>query len=263
MLAIDCAHDFFDEHSQEIDVFDVRTRVPVEAMYAYYADFGSPVGTEIYGPVLSGGHIVFESEYWRAGRKNQAYGTLRRETLVQVDGSRRHVLRSAHRLGTLEAGDRDWLAFQLKDGDAEITSPTGKPLRLLHLPALHLSPRALAPSYLLAGNELVRLGGGRLQAWHVGNGRTLIDERVFRTGRLQAVDGGLVVYSLGSDIHLFSGTRDRVIHTSARNSRALEYFGEPQLHAALTPAGLFYSYNTKDARFPGRVVFVPRSELPR
>jgi len=50
-LAIECAHDFLDEHHQSVLAYDLRTRVPVESMFAYNAFFGD--GTQ-YGTVLRG-----------------------------------------------------------------------------------------------------------------------------------------------------------------------------------------------------------------
>jgi len=258
-----CAYNFFDEHNQAIDVFDLGTHVPIQLASAYNANFGRPVGSAIDGPVQTGAGLVFETEYWRAGHTQERVGVLRKETLVQADGVRRHVLRSAHRLGTLVAGDRDWLVFQLAGGVVEIASPTGTPAGLLHLPALHLSRPDLAPSFLLAGKELVRLGGGHLQAWDVRSGRMMMDKPVPGQATLQAVDGGLVVYSVGPDLHLVSSAGDRVIQTPAQSVYALSYFAEPPVHAALSAAGLFFTYNVKDSLFPGRVVFIPRTALPR
>jgi hypothetical protein len=173
------------------------------------------------------------------------------------------MLRSAYRLGTLVAGDRSWLAFEVAHG-IEITSPRGRPILLLQVPALKLSYRVPPASFLITGDELIRLGGGQLEGWNVRTGQVLIDRSVPAKALLQAADSEYIVYTAGGDIHLASRTGDHVIHTPAVSSRWLRYYGDPPLYAALSSAGLFYSYDLKATRaFPGRVVFVPRNALPR
>lgn len=265
-LAIACDHDFLDEHQQAVLVFDLRTRIPVEPIHAYNANFGAGTqsGTVVDGPVLSGGRIEFESSPWAAASRNNKLkrSRLPRQILWAAHGSHRAMLRSAHRLGSLLAGDRAWLVFTVTNG-IEITSPNGHAYRLLHLPALHLGIRALPPGFLIVGDELIRLGGGRLEGWDVRNGRVLVDRNVSAKAQLQAANSQYIAYTAGADIHLVSRTGDHVIHTPAVSSHELHYYGEPPLHAALSSAGLFYAYDLKGGAFPGRVVFLPRRALPR
>jgi len=263
-LAIECAHDFFDEQHQSVLVYDLRTRIPVEPAVAYNEFFGNGTqfGTVLDGPVVADGKIEFESSRWTAPNKEINRSKLLRQTLWSVQGSHRRMVRSAHRLGSLVAGDHDWLVFGLGNGDVAVTTPSGGSSRVLPLPPLHLSLRAPAAGFLIAGHELIRLGGGRLEAWDVRNGHVLLDRSVLARAQLQAADGRLIVYTAGSDIHLISRTGDHVIHTPAASLRQLDSYGQAQLHAALSTAGLFYAYDSKGSRFPGRVVFVPRSALP-
>ena len=64
---------------------------------------------------------------------------------------------------------------------------------------------------------------------------------------------GIAVLVAGTDIHLLrlSDGHDTLIHTP----------GTGPVLAQLEPAGLYYSYTTNDTKYPGRVVFVPHSQL--
>ena len=263
-LAIECAHDFLDEHRQSVLVYDLQKRIPVEPIFAFNANFGKGTqsGTVVNGPVLAGGRIEFESSHWTPLTKKSFRTKLQQETLWSVEGSHRHLVRSAHRLGSLLAGDRNWLVFQLQDGNVAAVTPSGGSRRVLRLPPLHLSLRAPWPGFLLAGDDLIRLGGGLLEAWDVRNGEMLFRRSVPALAQLQAADGRIFVYTVGSDIHLLNRTGEHVIRTPATGSRQLSYYGQFPLYAALDKAGLFYAYDVKHSGFPGRVVFIPRSELP-
>jgi len=263
-LAIECAHDFLDEHNQAMLVYNLRTRVPVAPIFAFNSFFGrgTQSGTILAGPVVSGGRLEFASSHWIARSKKSYRTKLQRETLWSIDGSHGRIVRSAHRLGTLIAGDRDWLVFQLDNDNFAVGTPSGRPSRMLRLPPLHLSLRATPAGFLMAGHELIRLGDGRLEAWDVRNGHVLLNRSVPALAHLQAADGRLIVYTVGSDIHILSRRGERVIHTPATGSRQLSYYGQFPLHAAVSAAGLFYAYDVKGSHFPGRVVFVPRSALP-
>jgi WD40 repeat protein len=263
-LAVECNHDFLDEHYQSVLVFDLRTRLAVEPVFAYNAFFGEGTqsGTILNGPVLGGAGVEIESSTWSAPGKKFGGSVLRRQTLSLLDGPERTTLRSAHRLGTLIAGDSSGLVIENADGSFALTTPSGAVIHTFRLPSIRVSARTPAPGFLMTGFELVRLGGGRLEAWDVRYGKVLIDRRVPAKAELQAVDSELVVYTAGADIHLLSSAGDDVIHTPAKTSYWLHYYGEPPVHAALSPAGLFYDYDLKGGTFPGRVVFVPRSALP-
>jgi Tol biopolymer transport system component len=265
-LAITCNHDFLDEHEQAILDFDLRSRVPAEPLYAYSAFFGrgAQFGTVVDGPVFSGGRIEFETSHW-TGPKGRKKSQLPRQVLWAAHGSHRTRLAVAHRLGTLVAGDESWLAFTVATG-IEITSPRGRPVTRIRVPALRLSYRVPAASYLLTGSELLRFGGGKLEGWDVGTGALILDRSVPARAQLQAADDSYVVYSIGADLHVVSATAEKVIHTPAFGAGWNNVYQGPPSHpvtAALSPAGLFYAYDVKSSTFPGRVVFVPRSKLPR
>jgi hypothetical protein len=269
-LAIACDADFLDEHRQAILDFDLRTAVPAEPVFAFSEYFGpgTQSGTVVNGPVLSGGRIVFETSHWIAtGKKDPRNETkLPRQILWAANGSHRTRLYSAYRLGPLIAGDRKWLVFLVRGG-VQIASPSGRPLRRLPLPALHLSRRSPAPGFLIAGDELIRLGGGTLEGWDVRTGQVLVDLSVSPKAQLDAADSRYIVYSEGADLHLISHAGDQVIHAPAVGAEWNDYYHTPALHplyAALSSAGLFYAYDLKgNWAFPGRVIFVPRSGLPR
>jgi hypothetical protein len=110
------------------------------------------------------------------------------------------------------------------------------------------------------GRELLLLEHGRLRAYDTASGRLRWERRVPRHARLEGANGGLVAYTAGSSIYLIS-RGERVVRTGARRLRSLGFNIERPLHADLTAAGLFYCFNVADRRYPGRVVFVPRSAL--
>jgi hypothetical protein len=268
-LAVQCNHSFLDESAQAILDFDLRSAVPAEPVSAYSAFFGrgAQFGTIVDGPVQSGGRIEFETSHWRAG-KGRPFGKsiLRHQFLWAAHGSGRTKLHAAHRLGSLIAGDRHWLVFRVWHG-LEITSPSGRRVLRLPLQTLHRRPWPLpAPGYLIRGDELIRLADGQLEGWNVRTGQLLLDQNVPSKAVLDAADSSYIVYTVGADLHLISRTGEKVIHTPAADAGWNNRYGAPPLHpvyAALSSAGLFYSYDLKGGTFPGRVVFVPRSRLPR
>jgi Tol biopolymer transport system component len=73
---------------------------------------------------------------------------------------------------------------------------------------------------------------------------------------LRSFDGTDVAYVSGATIHLLrvADARDRVLRTPP----AVE-----PIDAQLEPSGLFYSYNARHSRDPGRVSFLPRTRLTR
>jgi hypothetical protein len=88
------------------------------------------------------------------------------------------------------------------------------------------------------------------------------ERRVTPGAQLESADGGVVVYTVGSSIHLLAHGRESVVHTHALRLSRLRDYVYRVVHAALTRERLFYSFNVADRRYPGRVVFVPRSALP-
>jgi hypothetical protein len=119
------------------------------------------------------------------------------------------------------------------------------------------------PPFLLAGRDLLVLERRRLQAYDTATGKLRWERRVPAHAQLEAAEGGVVVYTAGSSIHLLSRGSERVVDTGARPLRALRGDVERLVHADLTAAGLYYCFNVVDERYPGRVVFVPRRALPR
>jgi hypothetical protein len=81
--------------------------------------------------------------------------------------------------------------------------------------------------------------------------------------KLESADTHVVVCAAGEDLYIDSGRKRQRIRTDGFAAWPENITGDPRVHASLTAAGLFYAYNVKGSRYPGRVVFVPRSELPR
>ena len=74
------------------------------------------------------------------------------------------------------------------------------------------------------------------------------------TAPLTDLQDGIAVLVAGTSIHLLrlADGKDTVIQTPGTGS----------VLAQLEPAGLYYSYTTNDTKYPGRIVYVPRSQLP-
>src|SRR5207244_3219075 len=158
------------------------------------------------------------------------------------------------------------LAAELADGRVAILrADDGAPVRVLRLVrrrsgGVFANPK---PPFLLAGRNLFVLQGRTLQTYDAATGRLRSERHVPAGAQLEATDGGLVVYTAGSSIHVLTRGSEKVIQTGARTVRRLRGDVERLVHADLTAAGLYYCFNVADERYPGRVVFVPRAALRR
>jgi dipeptidyl aminopeptidase/acylaminoacyl peptidase len=129
-------------------------------------------------------------------------------------------------------------------------------------------PRFFAPHprrEILAGDRLIVRIGRPLHIYDADSGA--LRHSWPARGTLEAADGGLAISASGRELDLLRLRDGRTWHiripTADRELRhRLGYFFERPVHADLTSAGLFYSYNTHDRRDPGRIVFVPRANLP-
>jgi hypothetical protein len=258
-LAFDCNQSFVDVIYQSLWVVDLRTRIPQEVFVGHG---GGPTLRGVFLDYVVGGDglIAFGSE------RDDARGRVRQRALWRINGFHGNAVRARAGTGDVVAAGGGRLALELDDGRIAIAKPNGVLLRVLPLrrsrsplgAAFGLDPKT---PFLLMGRTLLILEHRRLQAYDTASGRLQWERRVPRRASLDGASSGLVAYTAGSSIHLVSG-RDHVVHTGARRLRALGFNIERRLHAALTPAGLFYCFNVADRRFPGRVVFVPRAQLP-
>jgi len=257
-LAFNCDHQFLDLMDQSLWVADLRTRVPREVFFGH----SGPTENGLYlDYVVGGGRLLAFGSMSVAGR-----GRLVRRALWRVDGFDSVSLRARPETGDVVAADGGRLAVELADGRVAILrADDGTRVRVLRL-VRHRSGGVFyhpKPPFRLAGGNLLVLERRTLQAYDTATGALRWQRRVPAHAEFEAANGGLVVYTAGSSIHVLSHGSEQVIQTGARPLRRLRGDLERLVHADLTAAGLYYCFNVADARYPGRVVLVPRAALPR
>jgi Tol biopolymer transport system component len=161
-----------------------------------------------------------------------------------------HATQIASSAGALTplAVDGERILVDHGDGTLSILNPDGTPIQTLKIETADFL------SAKLQGDDLVVLTHSSMQDYDANTG-ALRHEWPLAEGspRLEDLQDGIAVYVAGDYIYLQ--------RLSDGHSLALPALGhEP--HAQLEPAGLYYSYNTDDATYPGRVVFVPHDQLP-
>jgi hypothetical protein len=213
--------------------------------------------------IVGGGSLIaFGSE------RDNARGIAIQRSLWRIDGFDLVALRTGSETGNVVAAGRGRLAVELADGRIALMTAHGAPVRIL---APKRRPQALAtlfgvdsePPFLLAGSNLLVLEGGTLQAYDTATGKLRRQWFISRRARLEAADGRLIVYAVGASLHLLSGERDKIVRTDAQLLPRLRGHIQQLVHAALTADGLYFCFNVRDSRHPGRAVFVPREALPR
>ena len=258
-LAFDCNNTFLDLIEQSLWVVDERTRLPREV----FSSHAGPANQGLYLDNIVGGDGLLAFGSQRRG----AQGKVLRRMLWRIEGFDSIALRSSPGTGEVVAAGEGRLAVESPNGHIAILSANGTPLHLLSLPRRRsgfavpfgVDPK---PQFLLAGRDLLRLDDGTLAAYDTATGKVRWERRVPPGAQLEGADGGLVVYTVGSSIHLLAHGRESVVHTHALRLPRLRDYVYRVVHAALTREGLYYSFNVADRRYPGRVMFVPRSALP-
>jgi hypothetical protein len=260
-LALDCNQTFLDLIEQSVWVFDLRTRVPREIFFGHG---GGPTERGLYveNVVGEGRLLAFGSD------RLDARGIARQRTLWRVDRFDSLALRSGRDAPDVVAAGGGRLAAELSDGRVAILTGDGVPLRVLRLGrrrSASVMPFGIEPKppFLLVGRTLLLLDGGRLRAFDTAMGKLRRERRLPAGAQLDAADGHLVVYTVGSSVHVLSRQSERVVRTGARPLRGLRGRVDRLVHAALTPDGLYYCFDVADRRYPGRVVFLPRAALLR
>jgi Tol biopolymer transport system component len=257
-LAFDCDHQFLDLLDQSLWVADLRTRVPREVFFGH----AGPSARGLYlDYVVGGSRLLAFGSASVAGR----HGPLRR-AVWRVDGFQSVALRARPHTGDVVAAGGGRLAIELANGRVAILrADDGATVHVLRLArrrsgGVFTNPK---PPFLLAGRNLLVLERRTLRAYDTTTGTLRWERHVPAHAQLEAAAGGLVVYTAGSSIHVLSRGSEKVVRTGARRVRPLTDDAERLVHAGLTAAGLYYCFNVADERYPGRVVFVPRSALPR
>ena len=255
-LAFDCNATFLDLIEQAVWVFDVRTRVPREVFFGHG---GGPTLRGLYVDYVVGGRglIAFGSE------RDDRHGFVRQRTLWRIDGFGSVALSARPTTGNVVAADGSRMAAELADGRVAILNRDASLVRVLPLErrrATRVDPFGVDPKsqFLLAGRELLLLEHSALRAYDTKTGALRWRRPVPAGAQLEDAESGLVVYTAGASVHLVTRRGETVLRTGAPRLRQLRGRVDRLVHAALTTNGLYYSFNVDDARYPGRVVFVPR-----
>jgi TolB protein len=255
-LAFDCDHQFFDFMDQSLWIADLRTRVPREVFFGHSGPAGRNL---VLDYVVGGGRLLAFGTTSVAGRGRPLH-----RAVWRVVGFDSVSLRARPGTGDVVAADGRRLAVELADGRVAILrAGDGASVRVLPF-ARRRSVGAIAvekPPFLLAGHNILRVDHRTLQAYDMATGKLQWERQVPAGAQLEAAAGGLVVYTAGSSIHVLSRESEKVVQTGARPIRSLLGDVERLVHADLTAAGLYYCFNVAHARYPGRVVFVPRAAL--
>jgi hypothetical protein len=168
-------------------------------------------------------------------------------TVWRIDGDRATRITSGPGALTPLAVDAGRILVDHEDGTLEILRDDGTSLRTLSL------PKEDVLGAKLQGHDLVVLGRSALADFDADTGALLHEWPLAAPSpRLDDVWGGFASYVSGSTVYvvrLADGAR-RVIAT-----------GGTDLDTQLEDGGLVYSYNVEDELYPGRVVFVPFSDL--
>jgi Tol biopolymer transport system component len=202
-----------------------------------------------------------------------------RERVFQLAGKHLRTLRVGRDIGLPVAADANTIATLHSDGSVSLlgldgilkTRVTGEALGLGPLgrdfPAafsgFFLSarlvglPKRNTPGLRIDGDDLVVLQTTEID---LVTARTGVIRRRWALARnraraLEDLSNGVVALATGSRLELMNLASGRRV--SVRSA------GRGVVHAQLERSGLVYSYSTGDRLWPGRVVFVPASELRR
>ena len=258
-VAFDCPFGHALEFTREIRVLPLGPGRGVSlASGGTYAD---QPGT-LPGRVAGRGSLLVFSTYLFEGAAPP-----RRARLWRLEGRRKALVVRGADAGEPAAVDRGRIVVEQADGQVALLRPDGRVLG-------RVAPRGGASSLLsagllghpsagLLGRSLVVLRRGRLLVYEASSFRLRRAFSVGRHARFAGVAGGLVAWTVGTDIHLLR-VRDGREATIRSKSRS-------RVEAALTSAGLFYAVHPRrvpEAQVwpflpdPATVVFLRRAALP-
>jgi len=169
--------------------------------------------------------------------------------LYRLDGKRAvSIARSAAALTPLSV-DAGRILVDHENGMLELLRGDGSSLRSFALNA------AIVRGVRLQGRDLVVLTTTSVEVTDAETGAFLRRWPLpLEEVRLEDVQGGIAVLVAETQIHLL-----RLLDGGRAEIHAP---GSGPVLAQLEPGGLFYSYKADDAKYPGRVAFIPYDDLP-
>jgi Tol biopolymer transport system component len=208
-------------------------------------------GSFLGGLVADRGTIAFDVE--SAGKPRRPEFRIRRTRIWRSNGARTELVRTLRGRASVASLDAGRIAV-LHDGKAVSVLAPGGGIRTLAVGGPRILGAALDGPRLLVlqGRRLVLVdlrSGQQTASWPVRRGFGPVPE-------LEDAQGDLAVYVVGVAVHIVRLTDGREIVVDTPSAT------EP-VFARLVPSGLFYSFNESYDKRPGRLAFVPGSELER
>ena len=148
---------------------------------------------------------------------------------------------------TVVAVDAGRIATQQPDGSVTTYLATGRVLKKIAVPTGKFS------GFALQGSQLATVRDGKLELYDVDSGTLTKTIPLAAGSALCDLQNGLAVFTQGRKI--------RVLRLSDGKKLTFSSPGKGSVDAQIESSGLFYSYNYKGGRSPGRVVFVPFATL--
>jgi hypothetical protein len=139
------------------------------------------------------------------------------------------------------------IATQRPDGSVAIYSAGVSTSKRIAVPTGAFS------GFAFQGPQLATVRNGNLELYDVNSGALLKMIPLAAGSKLRDLQDGLAVYLHGRVVHVLRLADDTDIRYTAS--------GPGPIDAQIEPSGLFYSHNYKNARVPGRVVFVPMARV--
>jgi hypothetical protein len=175
-----------------------------------------------------------------------------RMDLWRLVGHRLVVVATGLVPGVVESAYHGLLAARTRRGEIEVLTDEGRLVaRFKGRGATGVAVSAAGIVGVTASNVLERwtFRGGRVRTYQ-------LVRRATTPARLEDADGQYAVYVAGAAIHVLRLTDGRDVVVDEPTSAA-------PVHAQLEQSGLYVSYSETYSATPGRVAFVPRTELQR
>ena len=259
-LAFDCDSSGDDTVSQSVRIFRQSQGVPVEVFYGGNGAHGEINSGTAIGKLAGHGSLVaFTSEVYEWTGKDVRLVARR---LWRVDGVRRRPLLSGRGLGDPVDVDGGRIALQGGRAGAAVVDRNGRRVDHLRIPELRSPRQAFSWAQrrlVLTGSRAAVLAGGRLRVYDFLSGRRVATWPLAQPPQeLGGAAAGLVAFFHGRSVHVVR-LRDGHAAVFAVPAERIPGAnpGTRRVYADISARGLYYSYNVRRGRYPGRVVLVP------